>query len=110
MKQLTLNITEESDVKIIASSAFNFRIELVLQIGHDDLNDVVNSLQGAYEFVQTESDYQGDDIILWQELSDSDFYDDLYSNIPDQLNNNIDLLRFSKLSNATGSKSKLNGS
>ena len=40
MGQLTLNITEESDVKIIASSAFNFRIELVLQIGHDDLNDV----------------------------------------------------------------------
>ena len=40
MEQLTLNITEESDVKIIASSAFNFRIELVLQIGHNDLDDV----------------------------------------------------------------------
>ena len=40
MGQLTLNITEESDVKVIASSAFNFRVELVLQIGHDDLNDI----------------------------------------------------------------------
>ena len=40
MGQLTLNITEESDVKVIASSVFNFRIELVIQIGHDDLNDV----------------------------------------------------------------------
>ena len=40
MEQLTLNITEESDVKVIASSAFNFRIELVLQIGHDDIDDI----------------------------------------------------------------------
>ena len=40
MEQLTLNITQESEVKIIASSAFNFRVELVLQIGHDDLNDI----------------------------------------------------------------------
>ena len=40
MEQLTLNITEESDVKVIASSAFNFRVELVLQIGHDDLDDI----------------------------------------------------------------------
>ena len=40
MEQLTLNITQESEVKIIASSAFNFRVELVLQIGQDDLNDI----------------------------------------------------------------------
>ena len=42
MEQLTLNITEESDVRIIASSAFNFRIELVLQIGKNDLSDILN--------------------------------------------------------------------
>ena len=42
MEQLTLNITEESDVKIIASSAFNFRVELVLQVGENDLSDIFN--------------------------------------------------------------------
>ena len=42
MQQLTLNITEESEVKIIASSAFNFKIELVLQIGKKDLDEVFN--------------------------------------------------------------------
>ena len=44
MEQLTLNITEESDVKVIASSAFNFRVELVLQIGHDDLDDIFDEI------------------------------------------------------------------
>ena len=42
MAQLTLNIIEESEVKVIASSAFNFRIELVLQLGKDDLKDIFN--------------------------------------------------------------------
>ena len=42
MGQLTLNIIEESEVKVIASSAFNFRIELVLQLGKDDLKDIFN--------------------------------------------------------------------
>ena len=42
MGQLTLNIIDESDTKIIASSAFNFRIELVLKIGKNDFNDIFN--------------------------------------------------------------------
>ena len=40
MGQLTLNITHESELKVIASSAFNFRIELVLKIGKDDFSDI----------------------------------------------------------------------
>ena len=40
MAQLTLNITHESELKVIASSAFNFRIELVLKIGKNDFNDI----------------------------------------------------------------------
>tara|TARA_Y100001970_G_scaffold47257_1_gene59679 strand:+ start:43320 stop:43883 length:564 start_codon:yes stop_codon:yes gene_type:complete len=42
MAQLTLNIIEESEVQVIASSAFNFRVELVLQLGKNDLNDIFN--------------------------------------------------------------------
>ena len=42
MGQLILNITEESEVKIIASSAFNFRIELVIKLGKNDLKDIFN--------------------------------------------------------------------
>ena len=37
MGQLTLNIIEQSEVEVIASSAFNFRIELILQLGKNDL-------------------------------------------------------------------------
>jgi len=40
MGQLTLNIIQESEVKIIAASAFNFRIELVLKLGKNDLNNI----------------------------------------------------------------------
>ena len=40
MGQLTLNIIQESEVKVIASSAFNFRIELVNQLGKNDLNSI----------------------------------------------------------------------
>jgi len=40
MGQLTLNITEESELKVIASSAFNFKVELVLNIGTDDFNNI----------------------------------------------------------------------
>ena len=40
MEQLTLNISYESEVEIIASSAFNFRIELVKKIGKNDFNDI----------------------------------------------------------------------
>ena len=54
---------------------------------HDDLNGIVNSLQQVYEFVQTETDYQGDDLILWQELNDTDASDVLYNELPDAINN-----------------------
>ena len=42
MQQLKLNIINESETKIIASSAFNFRIELILNLGKNDLNDIFN--------------------------------------------------------------------
>ena len=42
MQQLKLNISNESEIKIIASSAFNFRIELILSLGKDDLENVCN--------------------------------------------------------------------
>lgn len=41
MEQLTLGIIEKSKVRVIASSAFNFRIELVEKIGKDDMPDLV---------------------------------------------------------------------
>ena len=41
MKQLTLNINEDSETKIIASSAFNFSIELVLKIGKNDYENIL---------------------------------------------------------------------
>ena len=37
MEQLTFNIINKSKVKIIASSAYNFRIELLKELGKDDL-------------------------------------------------------------------------
>jgi len=42
MGQLILNITEQSEVRVIAASAFNFRIELVLELGKNDLQDIFN--------------------------------------------------------------------
>ena len=42
MGQLILNIIEQSEVRVIASSAFNFRIELVLELGKNDLQDIFN--------------------------------------------------------------------
>ena len=42
MQQLKLNIINESETKIIAESAFNFRIELILNLGKNDLNDIFN--------------------------------------------------------------------
>jgi len=41
MEQLTLGIVEKSQVKVIASSAFNFRIELVEKVGKDDVPDLI---------------------------------------------------------------------
>ena len=42
MQQLKLNISNESEIKVIASSAFSFRIELILDLGLDDLDDICN--------------------------------------------------------------------
>ena len=36
MEQLLLKMDDTSDVKVLASSAYNFRIELVRKIGKDD--------------------------------------------------------------------------
>ena len=41
MEQLTLNIAPKSITKIIASSAFDFRIELIKKIGGDDANEII---------------------------------------------------------------------
>ena len=51
MEQLTLNIINKSKVKIIASSAFNFRIELLEKLGKDDLPyilEIANELSEIY--------------------------------------------------------------
>ena len=40
MEQMSLNIIEDSEVEIIASSAFNFQIELVKKIGKNDLKSI----------------------------------------------------------------------
>ena len=40
MEQLILNITDESETKLIASSAFNYRVELVINIGKNDFDDI----------------------------------------------------------------------
>ena len=42
MEQLTLNIINKSKTKIIASSAYNFKIELIETLGKDDLPDILS--------------------------------------------------------------------
>ena len=42
MEQLTLNIPENSEIKIIASSAFDFRIELIKKLGNKDVRELIN--------------------------------------------------------------------
>ena len=42
MEQLTLNIPSSSEIEIIASSAFNFRIELIKKIGNNDITNLIN--------------------------------------------------------------------
>ena len=37
MEQLSLNIGEKSEVKVIASSAYQFRVELVKKVGKNKL-------------------------------------------------------------------------
>jgi len=45
MEQLSLNIGEESQVKVIASSAYQFRVELVKKVGKDDLQGLMDVSQ-----------------------------------------------------------------
>ena len=37
MEQLLLKMDDKSEVKVIAASAYNFRIELVKKVGKDDI-------------------------------------------------------------------------
>ena len=51
MEQLTLNIANNSKVKVIASSAYNFKIELLEKLGKNDLDDILrisNELSEIY--------------------------------------------------------------
>ena len=42
MEQLTLNIPNQSETILIASSAFNFKIELIKKIGQNDASELIN--------------------------------------------------------------------
>ena len=51
MEQLTLNISNNSKFEVIASSAYNFQIELIKEIGKNDLKDILdisNDLSKVY--------------------------------------------------------------
>ena len=51
MNQLLLNIEVESDIQVIASSAYSFRIELVKKIGKNDICEILdmeNSLSESF--------------------------------------------------------------
>ena len=41
MEQLLLKMDDKSDVKVIASSAYNFHIELVKKVGKDDIPGLI---------------------------------------------------------------------
>ena len=45
MKQLSLNIGEKSEVRVIASSAYQFRVELVKKVGKDDIAGLIEVSQ-----------------------------------------------------------------
>ena len=45
MKQLSLNIGEKSEVRVIASSAYQFRVELVKKVGKDDITGLIEVSQ-----------------------------------------------------------------
>ena len=45
MEQLLLKMDEKSEVKVIAASAFNFRIELVKKVGKDDIPGLIDISQ-----------------------------------------------------------------
>ena len=42
MEQLTLNIASKSTTRIIASSAYDFKVELIEKIGKDDISEILN--------------------------------------------------------------------
>lgn len=42
MKQLSLNIVNKSNSKIVASSSYNYKIELIKSIGSDDIENILN--------------------------------------------------------------------
>tara|TARA_B100000029_G_scaffold142542_1_gene137750 strand:+ start:7557 stop:8120 length:564 start_codon:yes stop_codon:yes gene_type:complete len=46
MEQLFLNIGQNSDIQVIASSAYNFRIELVKKVGKDDIANLIEVSSG----------------------------------------------------------------
>ena len=48
-KQLNLNILEQTDSDVIASSMNNFKIELIHKIGQNDLKDLVETSQDLVE-------------------------------------------------------------
>ena len=41
MKQLSLNIEKQSVVKVVASSSYDYRIELIENIGKDDIENII---------------------------------------------------------------------
>ena len=45
MNQLSLNIDEESEIQVIASSAYHFRIELIKKIGKKDIAEILDMTQ-----------------------------------------------------------------
>ena len=42
MKQLSLNIVNKSNSEIVASSSYNYKIELIKKIGSDDIENILN--------------------------------------------------------------------
>ena len=42
MKQLSLNIKNKSSVKIVASSSYDYRIEIIEDLGEDDIKDIID--------------------------------------------------------------------
>jgi len=42
MKQLSLNIENKSSVRIVASSSYDYRIEIIEKIGEDDINNIID--------------------------------------------------------------------
>ena len=42
MKQLSLNIVNKSNSEIVASSSYNYKIELIKSIGSDDIENILN--------------------------------------------------------------------